>query len=251
MKFFASLTLALTFACLASETPAQKRAARKPPSSAGSARPLCQGDAVPKGQVVVGLKPSTRCGSSLELVTKKPSDSEVVCESSPVPPGYSVTSVTASPACASASSNPLTNAVVIARGGTVTGQRNVSSQASPSYNSDDEEEAGPTHRQDRASRKSDGTQRLVEEHADEANQRAREHLAQKEWEDIVEQAISNHQLLIGMTTEQVLRSWGRPGHVDTYTTARGTSSTWFYSKGQRDVLLSFNEDGILKSAGNY
>jgi hypothetical protein len=251
MKILVSLVLVSTLLCLASVTSAQKRATRKPQPSSGSVHPICQGEAVPRGLVVVGLKPSTRCGSSPELVTKKPSDSEVVCESSPVPPGYSVTSVTSSPACASASSNPLTNAVVIARDGAIAGQCNVPPKASPTYYSDDEEEANSPRRQGRPSRQSDDTQRLVEERADEANQRAREHLAQKEWEEKVEQAVGSHQLLIGMTTEQVLRSWGRPGHIDTFTNARGTSSTWFYNRAGRGVLLSFDEDGILQYAGSY
>src|SRR5690349_15473777 len=46
---------------------------------------LCEGDAIPRGYVIVGFNSSTRCGAKSEVVIKKPEEAEIVCNGSPIP----------------------------------------------------------------------------------------------------------------------------------------------------------------------
>jgi hypothetical protein len=77
----------------------------------------CKGQAIPKGLVIVGYKSSAKCGDNSGLILKKPADAEIICDTSPVPQGYHVISQQGSAACVTADSNPLTNALSIARDG--------------------------------------------------------------------------------------------------------------------------------------
>ena len=250
MKLLSPLVLVSLVTFLTSEAVAQKRAVNRPPATAGHARPVCQGEAIPKGQVVVGVKSSNQCSSSLELVTKKPSDSEIVCDASPVPPSYSVSEMTSSQACNSPGSNPLTNAMLIVRDGTVAVRPPVR-QTPPRQDSDEEEELDGGRTQKRVARQPSDTKSLVEERAEEVNRQASEHLAQMEWKEKVERAIQSHQLLVGMTENEVLRSLGRPDNISTSTTARGTTTNWRYEAKGVTVFLSFDENAVLYRVGTY
>lgn len=114
MKRCFALTL-VALCALATFAHAQKR---RTPLKAAQARSYCQGDKLPAGYVIVGMRQSQRCGSLPELEIKKPTAaSEVMCDGSPIPDGYSMTGTTGSFACRGASPNPLTNALVIKRDG--------------------------------------------------------------------------------------------------------------------------------------
>src|SRR5438309_1766835 len=78
-------------------------------------RTLCKGQPVPKGFVVIGYSSSVKCAGEPELAIKKPANAETVCDASPIPEGYHVISQQGLPACDTAESNPLTNALSIAR----------------------------------------------------------------------------------------------------------------------------------------
>jgi hypothetical protein len=90
---------------------------------------ICNGESIPKGYVVVGYRSSAKCAENPELVIKKPAEVENVCDDSPIPEGYHVVSQQGSTACVKADSNPLTNALTIARDGS---EKNSPSTCSPS-----------------------------------------------------------------------------------------------------------------------
>lgn len=54
---------------------------------------------------------------------------------------------------------------------------------------------------------------------------------------------NRNEVTIGMTTDQVLATWGRPKSINEITTAAGKSEQWAYETGQR---LDF-ENGVLRT----
>lgn len=76
---------------------AQKRGANKMP--AGGAKILCEGDAIPKGFVIVGFKSSVKCGDKSQVIVRKPDAADIVCHGSPIPDGYRVANQLSSPDC--------------------------------------------------------------------------------------------------------------------------------------------------------
>lgn len=61
-----------------------------------------------------------------------------------------------------------------------------------------------------------------------------------------EAAIQNHEFVIGMTGAQVVKSIGRPAHINRTVSARGESEQWVYEFSRKTVYLYF-EDGTLTS----
>ena len=64
----------------------------------------------------------------------------------------------------------------------------------------------------------------------------------------VSQAIALRRVIIGMTAEEVVRSWGRPNKVNRSISAAGTNEQWIYERGDvaRHQYL-YIENGILRS----
>jgi hypothetical protein len=89
------LVFTASAACLA-----QKRGANNAGRKVSAASPIvCEGDAIPKGYVVVGHKRAAKCGARFELVIKQPDEAEIVCNGSPVPDGYHVANQLSSADC--------------------------------------------------------------------------------------------------------------------------------------------------------
>jgi hypothetical protein len=61
------------------------------------------------------------------------------------------------------------------------------------------------------------------------------------WPEDVLQAIKIRRILIGMTADQVVLSWGEPEKKNQTTTASGTSEQWIYPEGQ----FAYLDNGIL------
>jgi hypothetical protein len=66
--------------------------------------------------------------------------------------------------------------------------------------------------------------------------------------DLVDQAVRSGQLLIGMTSEEVLRSWGQPTVVNRTVTANSVSEQWVY-RAEKSVNANYAyiENGFLRS----
>lgn len=62
-----------------------------------------------------------------------------------------------------------------------------------------------------------------------------------------EQAASQGEVLIGMTSEQALRAWGFPSQVTTTTTARGKSEQWVYGTGPGSRRYVYVDNGIVRT----
>ena len=89
------LVFTASTACLA-----QKRGANNAGRKVSTASQiLCEGDAIPKGYVVVGHKSAAKCGARFELVIKQPDEAEIVCSGSPIPDGYHVANQLSSADC--------------------------------------------------------------------------------------------------------------------------------------------------------
>jgi hypothetical protein len=197
-------------------------------------RTLCKGQPVPKGFVIIGYKSSVKCAGEPELAIKKPVNPETVCDGSPIPEGYHIISQQGLPACYTTESNPLTNALSIARD-------DIGASSPTAVNPERERESVRQPRviiqvvrgavsEDDPKPKSVVDQRAAEE--------------QKKTE--IELAVLHNEIKVGMTTDQVLAAWGRPYDVRNLTSpGSGTSTTWIYRKGNESVHLDF-KDGILK-----
>jgi hypothetical protein len=214
----------------------QRRTIKRPASKSAASlqRSICKGESVPSGFVVIGYKSSSNCGENSELIIKKPTNTEIVCDGSPIPDGYHVVSQQGSMACASVSSNPLTNALNIARDDSAS----TSSTSTSNYEDYHERPARRTSvvvslgggREEDEQPKS-----VLQQRADEEQRKAKLQLA-----------VINHKIIVGMTTDQVLESWGRPSDADAMTSSgSGTSRTWIYSKNGESVHLYF-KNGILQ-----
>lgn len=90
MKILVKLLLLLTLFCLlptgssAQKSRGKKRKPAPPP-------PICDIKSVPAGMIVVGYKHNSACRDGSELVVKRPENGDIVCNESPVPVEFSVT----------------------------------------------------------------------------------------------------------------------------------------------------------------
>ena len=68
------------------------------------------------------------------------------------------------------------------------------------------------------------------------------------WRARVALAIAREQVLIGMTADEVVRSWGRPARINRTSTGAGVSEQWVYPVGRVRSSLLYLDDGVLRSA---
>jgi hypothetical protein len=245
MKLLARLPLFLTTIFLLTfPVTAQKRSS-KSVRSAPVAKPACRGGQVPIGLVVVGYKASERCTDGVELILKKPADNETVCDGSPVPEGFLVVRQTGTPACAEANPNPLTNALVIVRNGSAATSASPTSTVHRRATNDDDEDADarPGIRIT-VSRGGEAPEErpksVVERRAEEEQRKA-----------LIQQAALNHKIVVGMTKDQVLESWGRPTRVAKSASPSGLSETWWYYPNGNTVWIDFAEGVVTNYHADY
>jgi hypothetical protein len=217
---------------LSSFASGQNRSTKGAASKQAIAAPgiTCKGQPVAKGLVIVGYKSSAKCGQNSELIIKKPTDTEIVCDTSPVPEGYHVISQQGSAGCVTTDSNPLTNALSIARDG-----YDVSSQSGPSSlaHKDDAIVVNPRIEREK-------TKTIIQQRADQENADARRYVA-------VNEAIREHRIIVGMTKNEVLKSWGPPNDdIAEASNGSNTKADWYYRRGKQLVKVRF-EDDILSS----
>ena len=63
----------------------------------------------------------------------------------------------------------------------------------------------------------------------------------------INSAIARGRVAIGMTAEQVIRSWGRPSKVNKTMTERSGNEQWIYNRGQFRAQYVYIENGIVRS----
>ena len=217
--------------CICITAIGQKRSKRATP--AASQRVVCKATSVPQGFVVVGYKPVTTCGGSPELVTKRPEAADIVCADSPVPDGYSVISRAASAACVSGDTNPLSNALFIARNDAA-----APSTKKVAVRNDDaaKEDRRITVLVERGGQRDDEDAPVPVSRAAAVHNQTR-----------IELATLHHEIVVGMTKAQVRASWGSPADASANTqSGEGTSSTWTYRRGGQFVDLYFKEETLTK-----
>jgi len=202
---------------VSSFAPGQKRSTKGAASKQATAAPrvICKGQPVPKGFVVVGYKDSAKCSGDSELVIKKPTDTEIVCDGSPIPEGYHVVSQEGSTACTTADSNPLTNALSILRDGSFVLPQTTSAR---------------------------GRDLIPLPSRYDPNVVIEQRAAEEQKKTEIELGVLHHKIMGGMTTDQVLASWGRPSRVDIVTSSGST--TWIYERRNDSVYVHF-DNGTL------
>lgn len=113
---------------------AQRRTAnnagRKAPATA--TRILCEGDPIPKGYVIVGYKPSAKCGDNFQVVIKKPEGAEIVCNGSPIPDGYHIVNQITSSDCLARGADSSANALSLVANGVIGYERSTAPLAGDS-----------------------------------------------------------------------------------------------------------------------
>jgi len=86
MQRFNKLLLLPVLLCfLPSAAIAQKRARKTSPPST-----ICTIASVPNGMVVVGYKRNSACSGGSELLVKRPENGDIICDRSPLPPQFSI-----------------------------------------------------------------------------------------------------------------------------------------------------------------
>jgi len=230
MKAFTKLLLLITLCCTCTYSASGQKVGSKQRKQSKS-RLVCSVEAVPQGMVIVGYKDNPVCETGSELLVKRPSDSETVCANSPVPDGYSVQNITGSVECGDASPNPLSNAIVIGRGGR---DGSTSISPTPSYTRPSSGREITVEVTTGSSREQALVKSPLEERAEKLNTEAK-----------IENAASRGEIVAGMTMDQVLKAWGSPqSRSNTTTSGSGTDSTWSYYRKGQSVDLYF-KDGIL------
>ena len=102
----------------------QRRAANKSTRKVATTAPqiLCDGDAIPKGYVIVGYKSSIKCGDKSQLVIRKPDAAEIICTGSPIPEGFHVANQMSSADCVAKGKSDSANALSIVSNGLIRSQ---------------------------------------------------------------------------------------------------------------------------------
>lgn len=240
MKNLAKPAVLIAAVCLLNSVAlSQQKSIRKTRKPIEPPKIVCSVAAVPKGMVIVGYKDNAGCSSGRELLVKRPDASETICANSPMPDSYIVQSISGSIECREASPNPLTNALVITRGG-----QNLSTSAMTN--------SEPYLQQDQSSRRettvsvSRGTSTDDEE---PPTSRIRSQRTQQSESTIerdsdlepaspipsredIEIAVRRSTVIIGMTMQDVSRAWGKSHTTDSLVEKDGLIHIWGYRLGK-------------------
>lgn len=67
-------------------------------------------------------------------------------------------------------------------------------------------------------------------------------------EALVNKAIAARKVAVGMTKEEVVRSWGRPDKINTSVGSYGRHEQWIYNRASiADSQYVYLEDGVVRS----
>jgi hypothetical protein len=264
MKNLTKLAVLLAAVCLLSSVGlGQQKSIRKtrkptttPPKS------VCSVDTVPSGMVIVGYRDNVGCTSGTELLVKRPDASETVCANSPIPAGYIVQSINGSIECREASPNPLTNALVITRGGQnfstsamsnsepiysrSTSRREITVNVSRGTSTDDEEPPTSSGAAQTSNSQNSKTSRPVYSAGNIKSQGQRTKQSESTIEpdsdlepaspipsrEAIEIAVRRSTVIIGMTMQDVSRAWGKSHTTDSLVESDGLIHIWGYRLGK-------------------
>jgi hypothetical protein len=63
----------------------------------------------------------------------------------------------------------------------------------------------------------------------------------------VANAIARGRVMVGMTADQVRRSWGAPTKINSTVNGQGTSQQWVYDRGQFKAQYVYLDNGVVRS----
>lgn len=237
MKIVAHIAFLLTLVCLLNTSAVcQKRRHIPQTSSTASNKPLCMGDSIPKGFVVVGEKQSARCSEKLELVIKKPAATELICDGSPIPEDYTVVRQAASSACSNTNRNPLVNALSIIHNGEVPiNKPSTNRTRTSSARSTDDDEEGTEYVVRRRN-----VDRVVSSKESDPDRTVSSSLSSNPTREEIDIAIRRSTVLIGMDMQDVSRAWGTTHTSDSLVEDSGVIYIWGYRRGR-----VYFRDGIV------
>ena len=81
-------------------------------------------------------------------------------------------------------------------------------------------------------------------HYHEQQRQRQEQCLENAGSDIMERAVCNNNLIIGMSKSQVRRVWGEPNYINITTNADGALEQWVYSSFQKYSYVYF-QNGTL------
>ena len=62
-----------------------------------------------------------------------------------------------------------------------------------------------------------------------------------------EAAIAQRKVVIGMSAEEVRRSWGAPSKINSTINGQGTSQQWLYDRGQFKAQYVYLDNGVVST----
>lgn len=202
---------------------AQKRRVMSRKETPASGQTFCAGDKIPSGYVIVGYEASNQCGTKSELRIKKPAALEIVCNSSPLPTGYRIVRDESSIACQSRETNLLNNALEIARD-------DIDVPATPKAQLLDSRRPVRNTTYDAEEVRNERAAAIQEE----AQQQVK-----------ILNAIRDHKIVLGMTRDEVVKSWGRPYSISRRKSSiSGYIESWTYRTNRADVYIKF-KNGVV------
>ena len=239
MKNLAKPAVLIAAVCLLNSVAlGQQKSIRKTRKPTEPLKIVCSVGAVPKGMVIVGYKDNAGCSSGRELLVKHPDASETICANSPMPDSYIVQSISGSIECREASPNPLTNALVITRGGqnlstsAMTNSETIYSRSSSrrettvsvSRGTSTDDEEPPTSRI--RSQRTQQSESTIERDSD------LEPASRIPSREDIEIAVRRSTVIIGMTMQDVSRAWGKSHTTDSLVENDGLIHIWGYRLGK-------------------
>ena len=63
----------------------------------------------------------------------------------------------------------------------------------------------------------------------------------------IESAVANRSIIIGMSANEAVRSWGQPAKVNTSVGAYGRREQWVYRRGGQAAQYVYVDDGVVTS----
>lgn len=79
----------------------------------------------------------------------------------------------------------------------------------------------------------------------QASQYWQREIARQKRSAAVNEAIANQKVFIGMETDDVVASWGRPNKINRTITAGKNNEQWVYNRGQASTQYVYMENGVV------
>jgi hypothetical protein len=63
----------------------------------------------------------------------------------------------------------------------------------------------------------------------------------------IDEAIANRSVSIGMNSDEVIKSWGRPSKINKTVTSSGVQEQWVYNRGGHKTQYVYMDNGVVRT----